>query len=190
VRVYLDRARELAARARFHEAVACCDEGLARVGESAELEEARKLAAGRHLRRSLLRGALAVGAALAVFVGFLYAQRRGPFGESPTPEDLTSSFSRFLSGQDFVSGLRKEKGGRELTFELRGEPWRVMIVRASVTPNNDDTGSFRGTLETRWESGGAPVTGRKGLAPELLKAGVGPRTTTARYNRYRRQWRW
>lgn len=189
-RIHGQRAEGLLGQGRFREALAACDEGLARAPGDASLATLRRRVTSRLRRRLTLRLAAVLAVALAVILGVLKSQRRGPFGEEPTVADLTASFGAFLKGQEVVSGFHRKEGGRELTFTVGADKWRVIIERASVTPNNDDMGSYRGTVQTRWEKNGAPVTGRRALPAELLKAGLGPRANDARYNRFRSRWKW
>jgi tetratricopeptide (TPR) repeat protein len=189
-RLHARRAEEFLGQGRFREAVAACDEGLARVPADGALAALRRLGQGRQRRRLLVRLGAALGVVLVVALGFLYVQRRGPFGEESNAADLTASFGTFLKSQDVVSGFRKGEGGREFTFTVGGDKWRVLVEGASVSPTNDDTGSYRGTVQTRWEKNGVPVAGKRAMPPELLKVGLGPRLNDARYNRFRRRWKW
>lgn len=189
-RVYGRRAEEHLAAGRLREGVAACDEGLAKAPGDGALEALQRLLASRRRRRSMLRLAGGLAAVLVLALAVLYTQRRGPFGEEPNAADLTASFGAFLKSQDGVSDFRKGAAGREFTFAVKGDTWRVVVEAASAVPANDDTGSYRGTLQTRWEKNGATVGTRRALPPELVKAGLGPRLNDARYNRFRKRWKW
>lgn len=183
------RAERLLSSKRYREAVAVCDAGLAAAGEDPGLRALRQRAAGRRTRRLLVGVGLGAAALLAALLAFLYTQGGGPFGEAPTVEDLRTSFAGHLQEQGVVKGLRRAEGGREITFTVGEDRWRVVVVDAAVAPSSDDTG-FRGVLQTRWEKNGTAVSSRRALPPELVKAGLGPRANDARYSRSRRQWKW
>jgi tetratricopeptide (TPR) repeat protein len=188
--IYAGRAGASIRAGAYREAVRYAEEGLSYCPEDAELSRRKSSALRRRKVRRLGYAALALLGLGLTALAVLYQQQRGPFGESPTPADLIRSFGRLLKSQEAVGSFSSNAGGRELSLEIAGERWQVRIGRASVQPVDDGTRSYQGTLETRWEKNGVPVTSLRGMPPQLTKLGLGPGTNAARFMSYGKKWRW